>query len=91
MNIILTTFQLQHLLADASELGAIIALSKIGKIRPYLKKSEAFRRFGRKNVETWISRGLITPRKDGTNSAAWRIDRIEIETVHKAKSAMNFL
>lgn len=91
MNILLTPFQLQKLLTDASELGAIMALSKIGKVRPFLKKSEAFRRFGRGNVEHWINLGLVTPRKDGNHSAAWRIDRIEIETVHKARSAMKFL
>ena len=88
MNILLTPFQLQKLLVDASELGAILALTKIGKIKPYLKKSEAFKR---RNVENWILGGLVTPRKDGNHSAAWRIDRIEIETVHKAKLAMNFL
>lgn len=90
MNITLTSFQLQKLLSDASELGALQALAKVGTIKPYLKKSEAFRRFGRKNVEQWISQGLITPRKDGNHSAAWRIDRIEIEVIYKAKSAMIF-
>jgi len=58
MNITLTSFQLQKLLSDASELGALKALAKVGTIKPYLKKSEAFRRFGRKNVEQWISQGL---------------------------------
>jgi len=81
MNITLTSYQLQKLLSDASELGALKA---------YLKKSEAFRRFGRTKVEQWISQGLITPRKDGNHSAAWRIDRIEIEIIYKAKSAMSF-
>lgn len=51
MNILLTPLQLQKLLVDASELGAILALTKIGKIKPYLKKSEAFEKYGRKNVE----------------------------------------
>lgn len=91
MNILLTPHQLRMLLADASELGALKALTKVGKIKPYLKKSEAFRRFGRNNVEQWIIQGLITPRKDGNQSAAWRIDRIEIEIVCKVKSAMRFL
>lgn len=91
MNILLTPHQLQMLLADASELGALKTLTKVGKIKPYLKKSEAFRRFGRNNVEQWIVHGLITPRKDGTHSAAWRIDRIEIEILYKAELAMKFL
>lgn len=91
MNIALTPYQLQMLLTDASELGAILALSKIGKITPYLKKSEAFRKYGRSNVERWISLGFITPRKDGNHSAAWRINRVEIEIANKTYLAMRFL
>ena len=67
-----------------AELGAIAALIKTGQLRPYLKKSEAFRLFGRKHVEHWIGEGLITPRKDGDHSAAWRLDRIELEVLSKA-------
>ncbi|WP_437919711.1 hypothetical protein [Sphingobacterium sp. LRF_L2] len=51
------------------------------QFKPYLKKSEAFKKYRRKNVEHWIREGLITPRKDGEFSAAWRIDLLEIESV----------
>lgn len=91
MNIMLTSHQLQLLLQDAAEMGALQALSKIGKVRPFLKKSQAFRRYGRKNVENWISLGLITPRKDGGHSAAWRIDRLEAEALSKSHDAMRYL
>jgi len=91
MNIVLTSHQLQMLLQDAADLGAQMALAKTGKIRPYLKKSEAFRLYGRKNVEHWIGLGLITPRKDGEKSAAWRIDRIEAEAIHKSSMAIRYL
>lgn len=87
----LTSHQLQLLLQDAAEMGAIQALSKIGKVRPYLKKSQAFRRYGRKNVEYWIALGLITPRKDGGNSATWRIDRLVAEALSKSHDAMRYL
>lgn len=74
-----------HLLAlivrCAAEMGAKLALSKTGKIKPYLSKNEAFRLFGRKNVERWINDGLVTPRKDGGYSANWRIDRFELEAI----------
>ncbi|WP_185214082.1 hypothetical protein [Sphingobacterium mizutaii] len=91
MNILLTLLQLQTLLSYAAEMGAKLALSKTGHIRPYLKKSEAFKRYGRKNVEHWIGLGLITPRKDGNHSAAWRIERMEIEAVSKSREAMRYL
>ena len=74
-----------------AELGAIEALIKTGHLRSYLKKSEAFRLFGRKHVEHWIDQGLITPRKDGDHSAAWRIDRLEIEAVAKAIDLLRYL
>jgi hypothetical protein len=75
---------LQIILEKASEMGAVSALVRAGKLKPYLKKAEAFRLFGRKNIEHWIDQGFITPRKDGDHSACWRIDRLEAEALAKA-------
>ncbi len=88
MIIQMTDHQLGKLLRDAAEMGAKLTLSSLGKIRPYLTKSEAFRSYGRKNIERWIDQGLITPRKDGNQSAPWRIERIEVEAIRKAKDAI---
>ncbi|MET3981727.1 hypothetical protein ABIB62_004344 [Mucilaginibacter sp. UYP25] len=88
MNILLTSHQLGLLLRDAAEMGANLALSKTGRIKPYLNKSEAFRLYGRKNIERWIEQGLITSRKDGDRSATWRIDRTEAEAIRKSLDAM---
>jgi len=87
----LSNFQLEKLLGEVAELGALIALVKAGNIKPYIKKSEAFRKYGRKEVEQWIDKGFITPRKDGDQSAPWRIDRIEIETIRKSQILFQFL
>ncbi|WP_199120330.1 hypothetical protein [Pedobacter sp. ASV28] len=87
----LTDHQLSMLLRDAAEMGALLALTKAGKIRPYMSKSEAFRTYGRKNIERWIDQGLITPRKDGNHSAPWRIERIEAEAIRKAVIAILYL
>lgn len=75
----ITDAQLLALISKAAELATIKTLIKTGKLKPYLKKSEAFRQFGRKNVEKWLNDGRLTPRKDGDHSAAWRLDRLEIE------------
>jgi len=83
--------QLQILLQAAAELGATSALVGAGKLKPYLKKTEAFRLYGRKNIEHWIDAGLVTPRKDGDHSACWRIDRMEAETLDKAYQILKFL
>ncbi|TDS17764.1 hypothetical protein [Sphingobacterium paludis] len=81
MEVKLTIDQLRRLVEYSAKLGAKIILSKSGEVKPYLKKSEAFKKYGRKNVEHWIEEGLITPRKDGEFSAAWRIELLEIESV----------
>lgn len=91
MNINLTDQHLQLLLQEAAEMGAKMALIKTGKMKRYLKKAEAFRLYGRKNVEQWIGERVITPRKDGDHSASWRIDRIEVEIYIKSYDALMYL
>ncbi|MBT2560110.1 hypothetical protein J7E50_02595 [Pedobacter sp. ISL-68] len=91
MNILLTHHQLSLLLSGAAEIGAELALAKTGKLKPYLNKSEAFRLYGRKNIERWIQQGFITARKDGDHSATWRIDRLEAEAIRKSLDAMRYL
>lgn len=77
-------FILRRIVDAASAAGAIAALVSSGALPPYLKKSEAYQRFGRYRVELWIAKGLVTARKDGNQSAAWRIDRVELETLRLA-------
>ncbi len=91
MNVEISTFLLQLIIEQAAELGAIRALVKAGKLKPYLKKSEAFRLYKRVNIEQWIENGLITPRKDGDDSAAWRIDRLEVEAIVKSEILLRYL
>jgi len=81
----ISTKNLSFLLQQAAEMGAKLALSQTGKIKPYLTKSEAFSAYGRKNIERWINEGLITPRKDGGHSARWRIERLELDAVAKSR------
>jgi hypothetical protein len=75
----------QLLLQAGAELGALIALIKTGQLKPYITKAEAYRLYGRKNIDRWLDEGLLTPRKDGSHSAAWRIDRLEAELIVKAR------
>ena len=80
-----------RLFACGVELGALCVLIKCGRLKPYLNKSEAFRQYGRKNVEYWVAQGLLKPRKDGDGSAAWRIDRMELECLVKANELLAYL
>jgi hypothetical protein len=80
MDFQISSHQLKIIIQEAAEIGAIQALTKVGKLKPYLKKSEAFRKYGRANIENWVAKGLLTIRKDGDHSAVWRIDRMEVES-----------
>jgi len=91
MDITISAHQLAILLEQAAEMGVKLALTRSGHLKPYLKKSEAYRLFGRKNVEHWIESGLVKPRKDGDHSATWRLERLELEAVSKAYGALIFL
>ncbi|WCT13345.1 hypothetical protein [Mucilaginibacter jinjuensis] len=81
MEIALNNQQLRTIVHEAAELGAIVALIHTGKLPPYLKKREAYRRYGRRYIEQLLDLGQLSIRGDGNNSAAWRIDRIEIEAI----------
>jgi len=83
--------QLQQLVGNAVELGVVIALIETGRIKPYLKKSEAFKLYGRKNIERWLAASLLTPRKDGNHSAAWRLDRKELEILVRSINIQQIL
>lgn len=79
MENLLSAHQLRTIIREAAELGAIIALIRTGKLPPYLKKREAYRRYGKRYIEQLLASGELSIRSDGNHSAAWRIDRIEIE------------
>lgn len=91
MDFEISAHQLKIIIQEAAEMGAILALTKVGKLKPYLKKSDAFRKYGRANVEHWIDDGLITVRKDGDHSATWRIDRLEVEAIVKSSTLFRYL
>jgi hypothetical protein len=91
MNFQISAHQLKIIIQESAEMGAIMALTKAGNLKPYLKKSEAFRKYGRGNIENWAEKGLITIRKDGNHSAIWRIDRIEVEAIVKSAHLLRYL
>lgn len=73
-----------------AEIAAINALIHVGKVRPYLNKSQAERKYGRKEVEEWIENGWISVRKDGDHSSPLRLDRLELESIARANDFIRF-
>jgi hypothetical protein len=91
MDFLISPHQLKLIIREAAEMGALQTLTRTGKLKPYLKKSEAFRKYGRANIENWAKNGLITIRKDGDHSAVWRIDRLEVEAIVKSFNLLRYL
>lgn len=82
--------QLQSLLSEAAEQGAKKALISVGKISPFISRSEAYRRYGKRQVDRWIAEGIVSVIKDGTNTSKTRIDLMQIETVAKASNRISW-
>lgn len=80
----ISTFELRILLKDAAEIGAQAALSKAGILKEWISKAEAYRRYGERTVQRWISEGKVKPRRPSPNAVKAFINLQEIETVNKA-------
>ncbi len=84
-------FQLRNMLIAAAELGATRALIKVGKIKPFMSKSEAYKLYGRGTVDRWIAEGNLKPCKDGNNTSTVRIDRMRLEELSMASNQTTYL
>ena len=84
-------YKIDRIINIGVELGAVTALIKTGQIRPYLKKTEAYKIYGRKNITSWFDAGLLTPRQDGSGPAPFRLDRLEIEILIKSLELADML
>lgn len=84
-------FALRQIMTESAGLGTVVALVMSGNLSPYIKKADAYERFGRYRVDKWIQDGLITIIKDGNHSATWRIDVIELEILSRSLKIIDFV
>ncbi len=85
-----TPGQFQELIANAVNIGYQKALVENGQLKAYLSKADAYRKYGRRQVDRWIREKLVTKVKDGTNSSSIRLDRTELETVAMTSNRMSW-
>lgn len=78
-----TEIEFRNALIDAAEVGARKALIDVGVISPMMKLTDAYRMYGKHDVDKWIRMGLVRKIKDGDRNHAVRIDRMEIAGVAK--------
>ena len=83
--------ELKNLLFDNAQM--ILTSTRIanGELSPTLSKREAYRIYGEGIVKRWIEEGLLTVRKDGSNTSKCRISRLEIEALAKANNRITYL
>ena len=82
---------LRALLIEAGEVSSNKSLAGAGVLKPHVSKQEAYRMHGQSLVDRWIKEGLLNPKRDGSGSAKWRIDRLELDSVARASNRHTFL
>ncbi|KAA8476864.1 hypothetical protein BDE36_1282 [Arcticibacter tournemirensis] len=82
---------LVHLLKNAAEQGASNALAESGQLQDQLTKAEAYRLYGRGNVDRWISEGLISPATPKGDHSRKCLDRNKLEAVAASSNRITYL
>ncbi len=79
------------LLKNAAEQGAKKALSESGQLQEQLSKAEAYRLFGRGNVDRWITEGLISPVICKERPSRKYLDRNRLEAIAASSNRITYL
>lgn len=82
---------LVHLLKNATEHGVSNALEHSGQLQEQLTKAEAYRLYGRGDVDRWISEGLIEPTTGKVESSRKCLDRARLETIAASSNRITYL
>lgn len=88
--ITLERIELVNLLSEAAALGAKKVLVETLQLKPYISKSEAYKKYSRRLVERWLKEGLIKQIKDGDSNHSIRLDRLELESVASICNRVSF-
>jgi hypothetical protein len=76
--------ELIDLLKNATDEGAGIALSSSGILQDQLSKTEAYKIYGRSNVDRWLSEKLI-------KISGKRIYRVALEAIAASSNRVTYL
>ena len=83
--------ELMAILKHAAETGALSALTQAGSFQKPVTKSEAFRLYGRSQVERWIMEGLIVPFASEGSVNKKFIDRKKLMAVAASSNRITYL
>jgi len=79
------------LLKEAVTAGANKALAESGQLPDTLTRAQAYRLYGRNNVDRWCKEKLIHPVARAGSGKKKFIDRLKLEAVARASNRMTYL
>lgn len=86
MSFTIEPYQLQQMLCAAAEMGAKKALERAGLDKTQVSRSEAYRRFSKYRVDTWIKQGKVNTVKD---KGLTLINLSELEAVSQTENIIS--
>lgn len=71
--------------------GAETALAENTSLSDKITKSEAYRRYGRTNVDRWFQEGLLKPAVTADKKSQKSIDRKKLEAIAASSNRITYL
>ena len=82
---------LSFILKTATEAAAQKALEETAVLQDKISKSEAYRLYGRSNVDRWILEGLIVLQSANGKILHKCIDRVKLEAIAHSSNRITYL
>jgi hypothetical protein len=83
--------EFSELLRTAVESGTAKALAKANALPEFLTKAEAYRQYGRSDVDRWLAEGLLHTAADRGKNQKKCIDRKKLEAIAAASNRKTYL
>jgi hypothetical protein len=86
MQITLDLYQLKNMMMDMSELGALNCTKAIEPRSDIISQEQAFKKFGRRTVQRWINKNVITHKRNGeSQNSRKNYSYIELLACHRSE------
>lgn len=82
---------LSLLMHNAVQAGVAKAVAESGAISPVISKADAYRIYGRSNVDRWLTEHLISPLNTPGKGSKRFLDRIKLDGVAAASNRHTYL
>ncbi|HBI90714.1 MAG TPA: hypothetical protein DDY75_23120 [Sphingobacterium sp.] len=86
---IMKTRELFFLMRQATEEGVSRALSITGSMPKSINKSQAYRQYGRSNIDRWILEGILVPLSHQSSQILF--DPEELESISDSSNRITYL